>query len=169
MLNLLLIKKIIKVIFFVIIVLIEKGSRSNRMFKFIKSNSFKINLLDSQLEQLSTMEKISKVINDENIIAFDVYKGNILIGFIMLKEYDDGYFLWDYAVDYRYQGLGYGQAILEELIIMLKSKSNAKWISTTYKYGNDIAKHIYEKVGFIETSIINENGIHEVNMYFNIN
>lgn len=57
------------------------------MFKFIKSNGFKIKLLDNQLNQLSNMEKISKALKDKNTTAFDI--------------------------DYRYHGLGYGQSILK--------------------------------------------------------
>ena len=134
------------------------------MFKFVESDSFKISLLDNQWKQLSNMEKISNALKDNNTIAFDVYKNHLLVGFILLKTYDNGYFLWDYAIDYKYQGLGYGQLILEKLIDILKNEYKAKWISTTYKYGNDIAKHIYKKIGFIQTSIVNENNIHEVNM-----
>ncbi|MGL5711938.1 MAG: hypothetical protein ACRCX2_02890 [Paraclostridium sp.] len=30
--------------------------------------------------------------------------------------------------------------------------------------GNEHAKYMYEKIGFIETDIVNEDGVHEVNL-----
>ena len=43
------------------------------------------------------------------MIAFDIYDDEKLIGFAMLREYEkESYFLWNYAIDYRYQNKGYG-------------------------------------------------------------
>lgn len=137
-------------------------------FEFKKSDGFKIKLSKEQINQLSTMEKISKAIKDEDVIAFDIYQENNLVGFVMLKKCDNGYFLWDYAIDINYQNLGFGESILRELIDILKNKYQAIWISTTYKFGNEIARHLYEKVGFVETDIVNENNVHEVNMRLNL-
>lgn len=53
---------------------------------------------------------------------------------------------------------------LLELLTMLKQEHHAEVITTTYTFGNDHAKYVYEKVGFRETDVVEENGIHEVNM-----
>lgn len=37
-------------------------------------------------------------------------------------------------------------------------------MSTTYLWGNTIAKHVYEKVGFEETDVVFEEDVHEVNL-----
>ena len=37
-------------------------------------------------------------------------------------------------------------------------------MTTTYIWGNEQAKHVYEKVGFVETSVVDEPNCHEVNM-----
>ena len=50
--------------------------------------------------------------------------------------------------------------MIEHLIVNF----NAKEISVTYIYGNEVAAHVYEKVGFVETSVLDEDDIHEVNM-----
>lgn len=47
---------------------------------------------------------------------------------------------------------------------MLEQEYQARVVTTTYTYGNDHAKYVYEKVGFCETDVVDENGIHEVNM-----
>ena len=39
-------------------------------------------------------------------------------------------------------------------------------MTTTYLFGNLHAKHVYEKIGFIETDFVDEEGIHEVNMIY---
>lgn len=139
------------------------------MFDFRKSKGFNIEIAESQKSMLSAPERINKVLQDDNVIAFDIYKDNHLIGFAMLRKYEESsYFLWDYAVDYKYQNSGYGSKALQELLGFLKSNYQAKKVTTTYIYGNEHAKHIYEKIGFIETDIVDEEDIHEVNMIIEI-
>ncbi len=138
------------------------------MFTFKESSSLKIELSPSQRLQLSTDETLSDAFKNEPVIAFDIYNDDILIAFVLLRDCGTGYFLWDYAVDIRHQQKGFGSAILQELCSMLKTHYDASWITTTYKYGNTVAKHLYEKVGFVETDVVNENGIHEINMLLNL-
>lgn len=51
-------------------------------FELKNSDGFKIKLSKEQINQLSTMEKISKAIKDEDVIAFDIYQENNLVGFV---------------------------------------------------------------------------------------
>jgi len=45
------------------------------------------------------------------------------IGFAMLRQYDkSGWFLWDYAIDYKYQNMKYGTRALKELIEIMKER-----------------------------------------------
>ena len=48
----------------------------------------------------------------------------------------------------------------------MKEKYGMEEITTTYIWGNEHAKHIYEKVGFTETDVVDEEGCHEVNMVY---
>lgn len=41
-------------------------------------------------------------------------------------------------------------------------------MSTIYTFGNIIAAHIYEIVGFVITDIINEDNNHELNMLLTV-
>jgi len=135
--------------------------------KLIKTIKFQIELSDEQRKQLSSKEKIEVALKDKNIFSFNIYEQDNLIGFAMLRKYSDmGYFLWNYAIDIRYQNKGYGTKALLFLIDYFETKYNALEITTTYTYGNEIAKHIYEKIGFVETDIVDEDGIHEVNMIY---
>lgn len=134
------------------------------MFEFRKSNGLKINLTEEQEKQLSDKETIEKALRDESVIAFDIHNTGELIGFAMLKNCREGFFLWDYAIDVKHQNKGYGSKALKELIKLLKSEHNISWVTTTYKYGNECAKRLYRKLGFIETDIVKTETIHEVNM-----
>ena len=139
------------------------------MIRFIKSSSMKVKVLKEQEKFLSAKDRIENAIKMDNVLAFDIYDEDLLIGFAMLKEFDiDCFFLWDFAIDYKYQNKGYGINVLKELIIFMKNNYNLHTITTTYVYGNDKIKYIYEKIGFIETSVVCENNIHEVNMIYKV-
>ena len=135
--------------------------------KLIKTIKFQIELSDEQRKQLSSKEKIEVALKDKNIFSFNICEQDNLIGFAMLRKYSDiGYFLWNYAIDIKYQNKGYGTKALLFLIDYFETKYNALELTTTYTFGNEIAKHLYEKIGFIETDIVDEDGIHEVNMIY---
>lgn len=135
--------------------------------KLVKTVKFQIELSDEQRKQLSSKEKIEVALKDKNIFSFNIYEQDNLIGFAMLRKYSDiGYFLWNYAIDIKYQNKGYGTKALLFLIDYFETKYNALELTTTYTFGNETAKHLYEKIGFIETDIVDEDGIHEVNMIY---
>ncbi len=139
------------------------------MFDFRQSNSLKINLTEEQEKQLSDKETIKKALRDETVIAFDIHNAGALIGFAMMKDCAEGFFLWDYAIDVKHQNKGYGSNALKEIIEFLKLEHNISWITTTYKYGNEYARRMYEKLGFVETDIVKTESIYEVNMLFKLN
>ena len=132
--------------------------------EFVKSNGIKINLSEEDKKQLSSLPKINKAIKFPEVIAFDIYDEQ-LIGFAMVRKFADNcYFLWDFAIDSEFQNMHYGYRSLSELIELLKQNYSAKQITTTYIFGNERARALYEKIGFIQTDIVDENDTHEVNM-----
>ena len=138
---------------------------------FKPSKEMKINLTKAQAGMLSTKDDIKIIIqnNPDTVLAYDIYNDDILIGFVLVYEFEmNKYFLWEYAIDVKYQGCHLGTRALIEFIDYLKINHMASEITTTYLFGNDVAKHVYEKVGFIETSIVDEEDCHEVNMAYYI-
>lgn len=136
---------------------------------FIKSKEMKINLTSTQSEMLSTKEDIIKIIKDnpDTVKAFDIYDNDELIGFVLVYEFEKNkYFLWEYAIDIKYQNQGKGTQALIDFINYMKENFAAKEFTTTYIFGNDVAKHVYEKIGFIETDVVDEPDCHEVNMIY---
>lgn len=139
------------------------------MFTFISSTEMKIHLPPEQAEMLSSKENIKKIIadNPDTVLAFDIFNGDVLVGFVLVHRFEDNkYFLWEYAIDAGFQNMHYGTKALVEFIEYMRLNHEAKLITTTYIYGNDHAKHIYEKVGFVETDVVDEPDCHEVNMEY---
>ena len=133
--------------------------------KIIRTTQFQITLSDADRKQLSSKARIKQALADPNILSYDIWDGDARIGFAMLRPFNEnGFFLWNFAIDSAYQNQHYGQRALRGLLTMLKQEHHAKVITTTYTFGNDHAKYVYEKVGFRETDVVEENGIHEVNM-----
>ena len=133
--------------------------------KIIRTTQFQITLSDADRKQLSSKARIKQALTDPNILSYDIWDGDARIGFAMLRPFNEnGFFLWNFAIDSAYQNQHYGQRALMGLLTMLKQEHHAKVITTTYTFGNDHAKYVYEKVGFRETDVVEENGIHEVNM-----
>ena len=135
--------------------------------RFEISKEMKINLPEEEQKHLCTKENIKIIASKVGVYTYDIYDSDTLIGFAQLYEYEKScFFLWNYAIDINYQNKHLGTKALKELIIFLKNNYDLKEMTTTYIFGNDIAKHVYEKVGFIETDVVDEDGVHEVNMKY---
>jgi len=103
-------------------------------------------------------------------MAFDILDGDELIGFVLVDRFEERkYFLWEYAIDRSFQNRHKGTKALIAFIDYLKTRHEAKEITTTYIWGNEHAKHVYEKVGFVETDVVDEPDCHEVNMAYRVN
>lgn len=136
---------------------------------FNDTKEFHIHLLEEQYIQISSKEKIEENLKKDNVFAYDIMCNDTCIGFAMLREYEpQKYFLWQYAIDEAYQNQRYGKIALQELILFLKNTKGLKEFVTTYSWGNEIAKRLYTSVGFVETDVVDEDGIHEVNMEYPI-
>lgn len=138
---------------------------------FTRSTEMKITLAPGQEEMLSTKEDIKTIIRDnpDTVMAFDIFDGDDLIGFILVHRFEkQKYFLWEYAIDVNHQNQHKGTKALMEFIDYMRIHHDAREITTTYIYGNDHAKHVYEKAGFTETDVVDEPGCHEVNMAYSL-
>ena len=133
--------------------------------KFIPTTKFQLTLSEADQKQLSSSERIEQALTDPDILSYDIWDGDARVGFAMLCPFEgNGFFLWNFAIDSAYQNQHYGQRALRELLALLKQEHHAKVVTTTYTFGNNHAKYVYEKVGFWETDVVDGNCIHEVNM-----
>ena len=138
--------------------------------RFEPSRDMKITLLPEQKDQLCARETIREIFAKDDkgeCMAFDIYDAEALVGFAMFCQYPEGtFFLWNYAIDAAYQNRGLGTRALRELLAYMAAHYAVKEFTTTYVWGNDIARRLYESVGFVETDVVEEEDYKEVNMKY---
>jgi len=136
---------------------------------FVDSTDMKITLPPEQAEMLSSKETIREIIkkNPDTVMAYDIYDEGELIGFVLVHRFEEKkYFLWEFVIDQSHQNQHKGTKALTAFIEYMKTDFGAVEITTTYIYGNEHAKHVYEKVGFVETDVVDKPDCHEVNMAY---
>lgn len=138
--------------------------------EIVKTNIYyPLKLAAKQTGFISSREKITKALSNENCMGFNAIIDDKIIGFALLREFEQNkYFLWDFIIDLKFQGQGKGKEFLNTLIQYLKDNYNAKMITTTYIYGNETAKKLYESVGFQQTDVVDDGKTHEVNMMLEV-
>ena len=95
----------------------------------------------------------NKMLDDENIIILAYYINEIIVGYILIRRTDNNTCLLDgLYVEKEYRNKGIGKSLLTEAILRIKNM-NIKYIDINVMYNNIIAKHIYEKLGFVEYEI----------------
>ena len=78
--------------------------------KIIRTTQFQIALSDADRKQLSSKTRIKQALTDPNILSYDIWDGDARIGFAMLRPFNEnGFFLWNFAIDSAYQNQHYGQ------------------------------------------------------------
>ena len=91
----------------------------------------------------------NKMLDDENIIILAYYINKIIVGYILIRRKDNNTCLLDgLYVEKEYRNKGIGKSLLTEAILRIKNM-NIKYIDINVMYNNIIAKHIYEKLGFV--------------------
>ena len=85
--------------------------------------------------------------------AFVIYDDETPVG--MGLYYDlpelESYDLSQLFIDERYQRRGYGKAATQLVLDSMKQDGKYGKVALCYVEGNDVAKHMYEKFGFVET------------------
>ena len=93
------------------------------------------------------------MLNDENIIILAKYINNIIVGYILIRKMDDNTCLLDgLYVEKEYRNKGIAKSLLTEAILRIQNM-NVRYIDIKVMYNNIIAKHIYEKLDFVNYEI----------------
>lgn len=89
----------------------------------------------------------------ETAFPFAVYAENKIVGFVMLGYYESKkqYTLWKFLIDKRYQNKGYGKQALKLAVQYLINNFHVTEIFTGVAFGNDVARKLYDSIGFRET------------------
>ena len=95
----------------------------------------------------------NKMLDDENIIILAYYINKTIVGYILIRKMANNTCLLDgLYVEEEYRNKGIGKSLLTEAISRIKNM-NVKYVDINVMYNNIIAKHIYEKLGFVEYEI----------------
>jgi len=90
---------------------------------------------------------------------FAIYADAQMVGFVMYdyepKEHR-GY-ITRLMIDQRFQGNGYGQEAMRQVIGRLRAIPACQELQTGYMPGNDAARHVYESFGF-EKAAVDDDG-----------
>ena len=91
----------------------------------------------------------NQMLDDENIIILGYYINKIIVGYILIRRTSNNTCLLDgLYVEKEYRNKGIGKSLLTEAISRIKNM-NIKYVDINVMYNNIIAKHIYEKLGFV--------------------
>ena len=91
----------------------------------------------------------NQMLDDENIIILAYYINKTIVGYILIRRTSNNTCLLDgLYVEKEYRNKGIGKSLLTEAISRIKNM-NIKYVDINVMYNNIIAKHIYEKLGFV--------------------
>lgn len=99
---------------------------------------------------------------DEQIIRpFAVYVGEQLVAFVMTSEEQGTRVLdiWRILIPEEHVNKGYGTRILKTMIANARESKGYDALQLSYVPGNDLAEHVYRKVGFQATGVIDDGEI----------
>jgi len=104
-----------------------------------------------------------------------VYADGRPVGFVMLSwdvepqppEVNGPWFLWKLLIDQRYQGMGYGREVVEEIVQLVRAQG-ATELLTSHVPGEGGPAGFYARLGFVprgdldpDGEIILRRGVHE--------
>lgn len=94
---------------------------------------------------------------------FGIYADEKMVGYVMvIYDYDvPEYDIWHMMIDESQQGKGYGRAALNQIIEYIKAKpfGDSSRIALTCNKNNNVAKALYENIGFSVTGVEDEDEI----------
>lgn len=89
-----------------------------------------------------------------------IYANETAVGFVMLEDdpINLSYSLWRLMIDTRFQKRGFGKRAVKLVLKYVKTRPKAKFLLTSCVSGKGSPIKFYEKMGFILTGEIDEDG-----------
>lgn len=121
-----------------------------------RSNFFdviKLSVTDEQREFVATnLFSLAQAKAFPECVCLAIYNEDTLVGFTIycMDAEDHEYWIYRLMIDTKYQSKGYGKAAMEKLIERIKEDKQHRVIYISFEPENVWAKHLYEKLGFVE-------------------
>ena len=95
-----------------------------------------------------------------DVYPFAIYHEDEPVGFAMLDEdlEERCLVIWRIMFPVEHQNKGYGTQAIKEIIRLAVESGKYDFLILDYAPGNEIAKHVYEKLGFRPTGEVVNNG-----------
>ena len=114
---------------------------------------------------ISIIEAYIAITENNDVFTFCIYKDDTAIGFLMIgfdvNSGDEGapriakgnYNIWRLMIDKKFQGKGFGKKAMDLALELINTFpcGTAKYCWLSYESDNDIARQLYQSVGFVET------------------
>ena len=130
----------------------------------------KLEVFDNQKSFVATnnssiIEAYIAITENNHVFTFGIYKDDTPIGFLMIgfdvNSDDEGapriakgnYNIWRLMIDKKFQGKGYGKKAMDLALEFVNTFpcGTAKYCWLSYECDNEVARQLYESVGFVET------------------
>ena len=146
------------------------------MFKLKKINRknvgeiLKLEVFDNQKRfvapnNISIIEEYIAIVENGHVFTFGIYNDDAPVGFLMIgfdvNSDDEGapkiakgnYNIWRFMIDKKFQGKGFGKKAMNLALEFVNTFpcGTAKYCWLSYESDNDIARQLYQSVGFVET------------------
>ena len=86
-------------------------------------------------------------------MAYVIYSGETPVGMVMYHDCAamDAYIFSELFIDARYQGRGYGRAVVQRVLDLMREDGRYQKVCLCYIEGNAAARALYQGFGFVET------------------
>lgn len=97
-----------------------------------------------------------------DVYPFAIYEDDIPVGFMMLDEdlEERSIVIWRIMFPVEYQNKGYATEAVRKIVELMRESGKYDYVTIDYVPGNDMAEHVYRKLGFRVTGeIVNDNEV----------
>jgi diamine N-acetyltransferase len=135
------------------------------LVEITKDNWRKIARLSDRLSETqrryvahNAISMLDQYYEPENLYQFGVYHEDAPIGYVLYGIDPDTQQWWIVRVMIAtdQQGKGYGAAVMQQLIAIIKAKPGCDAIYISFVPENGVARKLYERLGFVDTGKIED-------------
>ena len=143
---------------------LEKINRNN-VAEILKLEVFENQKSFVATNNSSIIEAYIAITDNNDVFTFGIYNDDAPVGFLMIgfdvNSDDEGapkiakgnYNIWCLMIDKKFQGKGFGKKAMNLALEFVNTFpcGTAKYCWLSYESDNDIARQLYQSVGFVET------------------
>ena len=114
---------------------------------------------------ISIIEAYLAIVENGHVFTFGIYNDDAPVGFLMIgfdvnsddegapRIAKDNYNIWRFMIDKKFQGKGFGKKAINLALEFVNTFpcGTAKYCWLSYESDNDVARQLYQSIGFVET------------------